>query len=142
MGNPRKPKSLHVLEGTFKKHRHDGREEIELPPGVPEKPDGLNKFGAAEWDRLVPLLMDYGVLSDVYGAALAVYCELYSEFKESRINPKLVFHAAKFTALRAAYTDLGLSPIARTKIPRAKSGPKKQNPFAPPQKSKNKRKTG
>ena len=142
MGNPRKPKSLHVLEGTFKKHRHDGRDEIELPPGVPEKPDWLNKFAAAEWDRLVPLLMDYGILSDVDGAALAVYCELYSEFKESRINPKLVFHAAKFTALRAAYTDLGLSPIARTKIPGSKKDPKKKNPFAPTPTGKKKRKTG
>ena len=118
------------MEGTLRKDRHEDRDEIELPPGVPEKPEWLNKEASAEWDRVVPLLMDHGILSDIDGAALAVYCELYGEFQNSRGVPGS-FNAAKFTCLRAAFTDLGLSPIARTKIPGSKKGPDKKNPFAP-----------
>ena len=141
MGTPRKSKRLHVLEGTFKKHRHEDRDEIELPLGVPEKPDFLGKGASKEWERIVPKLMEHGMLSDVDGAVLAVYCELYSEFQSTREFPSL-FPAAKFTSLRAAYSDLGLSPASRTKIPGSKSDSKKQNSFSPPQKSKTKRKTG
>jgi len=101
-----------------------------LPPGVPDKPDFLNEFAAAEWDRIVEKLTGYGILSDLDGVALAVYCELYSEFRATR-SLRLAFPAAKFAVLRAAYTDLGLSPAARTKIPGSKKAPEKKNPFAP-----------
>jgi len=131
MGNPRKPKKLHVLQGTYKKNRHDGRDELELLPGIPKKPEYLNDIASKEWDKTVEKLSDYGIISDLDEAALAMYCELYSEFQSTRSCPSN-FPAAKITALRTACADLGLSPISRTKIPGRTKKEKKKNPFAPP----------
>jgi len=130
MGNPKKPKSLHVLQGTFQNSRHAARDEIELPPGEPEKPDWLNPAASDEWDRIVPLLLQHGLISEVDGMAVASYCELVAEFKSTRACPGN-FQAAKFAALRAATSDLGLNPIARTKIPGGKKEEGKKNPFSP-----------
>jgi len=139
-GRPRKPKKLHLLQGTHQKCRHEDRDEIELPPGVPEKPEFLDDFAAEEWDRIVEKLSGYGILSNIDGAVLAVYCELYSEFESTR-SCRSAFPASKFASLRAAYTDLGLSPAARTKIPGSNREIKKKNTFAPDPKKKTKRKT-
>jgi len=141
MANPRKPKRLKLLQNTYQPCRDDGREEIELPRGVPEKPEFINKVASTEWDKMVDKLSRYGILSDVDGAALEVYCELYAEFRSTRSCPS-AFPAAKYNSLRAAYTDLGLSPVARTKIPGSNKPDKNKNRFAPDPPKKKKRKTG
>jgi phage terminase small subunit len=134
MPRSRKPKKLHLLQNTYRKDRHGDRDELELPPGVPEKPGFLNETAAAEWDKIAEKLSDYGILSDLDEAALAVYCELYSEFQSTRSCPSK-FPAAKIAAFRASYADLGLSPISRIKISSRAKKEKKKNPFAPPGKN-------
>ena len=141
MARPKIPIKILKNKGTYQECRHGDRDEIELPTAIPEKPEFLSDCASEEWDRLVPLLMDYGIISDIDGAVLAVYCELFSEFKSTRSCPA-AFPASKFASLRAASADLGLSPAARTKIPASKKDPKKKNPFAPTPTGKKKRKTG
>ncbi len=131
MPRQRKSKKLHVVQGTFRKHRHEDREELELPPGIPDKPEFLSECGAKEWDRITPIMLDMGTLTKLDSAALATYCELYAEFQSTRSCPS-AFPASKFAALRLSFSDLGLSPVARTKIPGLKKEPERNNPFARP----------
>ena len=129
MPRPRKSKKSHIAQGTFRKHRHEDREELDLPPGIPDKPEFLSECAAKEWDRIVPIMLEMGTLTELDSAALATYCELYVEFQSTRSCPS-AFPASKFSALRMSFSDLGFSPVARTKIPGLKKELKKKNPFA------------
>lgn len=120
--------SIHKNQGTYQKCRHEDRNDLELPPGIPEKPDYLNKLASKEWDRVVPLLAEHGIISDIDGPSIALYCELYDEFINTRTCPA-AFNAAKISAMRAALADLGMCPIARTKIPGKEKPPPAGNPF-------------
>ena len=129
MANKRKPTALHALEGTLRKDRHAERNDIELPPGIPEKPDFLGAVAGKEWDFMVEKLSTYNLISDIDGAVLAAYCELYAEFSTTRTAPH-TFPASKFAQLRMFCNELGLSASARTKIPGSNKDPKPANPFS------------
>lgn len=47
---------------------------------IPERPKNLTRLGAAEWDRITPLLQASGLLSKTYLFAAAVYCEAFGEW--------------------------------------------------------------
>lgn len=140
MPKPRTPLKILKNKGTYQKCRHDGRDDLELPEGIPDKPEYLNPIAAAEWDRVVKDLSFHGILSELDGPAVAIYCELYAEFQNTRSCPSN-FPASKFSQLRQALSDLGMSPIARTKIPKSKQDPKKKNPFQSPPTGNKKGKT-
>lgn len=44
---------------------------------APEKPKGMTKAASREWDRMVPKLLQLGVLSSIDGKSLATYCEAF-----------------------------------------------------------------
>ena len=133
MPNPRTPRQLKILKGTLQKCRD--RDELELPFGVPDKPEWLNKFASEHWDYIVPKLEEYGLLTEIDITVLAQYCELHAEFRTTRTMPS-AFPASKHAALRAACSDLGLSPVARTKIPGSGKNKEKKNVFAAKDKKK------
>lgn len=71
LGNPSKlPES--VLEGD----NANTRIKIEIP----DRPKHLTRAGAAEWDRITPLLLAAGLLAKNYMAVAAAYCEAYGEW--------------------------------------------------------------
>jgi P27 family predicted phage terminase small subunit len=48
--------------------------------GRPPRPEELSDDAKKEWDRVVPILEEMGILSPLDMAALAGYCHAYAEF--------------------------------------------------------------
>ncbi|NIQ01576.1 MAG: hypothetical protein GWM98_15325, partial [Nitrospinaceae bacterium] len=78
---------------------------------------------------VIPELIETGVLARIDGPAVALYCILHGQL-EKYVNEPSMFPASKISQYRAAMSDLGLNPAARTKIPGSKEKDKKKNPYA------------
>src|SRR5687768_3917049 len=74
-GRNRKPRLLHLAEGTYRKGDHAGQ-DVEAPAGCPELPVGLSAEALAEWHRLTGLLSLQGTLATVDGPMLESHCQL------------------------------------------------------------------
>ena len=141
-GQNKKPVGLHVLQGTFRKHRH-GRPLAAAPGGHPEPPGVLQGEVQAEWDRMIGRLTAAGTLSSIDGPLLWNYCQLWADccrlqadadaltrtwFEKTSVDgagvehvePKLhpVFAALKQyrLALRVYLVEFGLTPLARNRV--------------------------
>lgn len=78
-GRNRKPRQIHLVEGTFRPDRHAERQEVELPPGTPTAPTKLTGEALAEWTRMVARLSRTNTLTDVDDAVLYQYVRLWAE---------------------------------------------------------------
>ena len=78
-------------------------------------PEHLPPVAAAEWARIVPVLIDLGLATVADRAVLEAYCVLYDQFEERTIAGKVQPPAA-IAALRACMVELGLTPAARAKL--------------------------
>lgn len=102
--------------------------------GIPRCPDHLDHVARKEWRRLVRPLFEAGIVTVADRAALAAYCQCYSQWAEAvgklRETPKLIRTpsgyvqqspwigiANKQLELMGRYmTELGLSPVARSRL--------------------------
>lgn len=84
LGRPPKPTELHIAQGTFRKHRHGGKDSG-TQAGVPKPPAWLTDVYEDEadkkaikglWRHYADLLTDRGVLTTDNGAALALLCQV------------------------------------------------------------------
>ena len=135
-GRCRKPRSLHVVEGTFKASRHGG-EDVQAPAGCPGIPVGLSGAALEEWQQLTALLQQQGTLSLVDGAMLESHCRLSALVSriegEVALLPALTFTKdngepaahplvsqlrAGRQALRTSLQEFGLTPASRTRVTR------------------------
>lgn len=94
---------------------------VSIPP---EKPIWLSVTASREWDRVLPLLLESGRISQHDSMAIAAYCELAAEFIESPSE----FPSSKMTQLRLIMGDLGMTPSSRDKLPQQDNG--RENTFA------------
>lgn len=46
-------------------------------------PDGLPPLAVQEWNFIVPMLSQLGVLTEIDGKALAAYCEYFAQWREA-----------------------------------------------------------
>lgn len=99
MPQRKSPASLRVIE--------PGERSDDLTP-----PDWLSVGAREEWLITVPKLKSSRVLAQTDQMALAVYCELASEFKECPQE----FPAAKLTQLRLVMADFGMTPHSRAAL--------------------------
>ena len=78
-GRPRKTAAQHELESTVpaKLNPLGPRYSVDAP----DKPDYIaaNAIAAAEWDRVVPLLIEQRVITHAFPAALENYCSSYAD---------------------------------------------------------------
>ena len=129
-GPPRKPEPLRELAG-FPDHAPPRKNAPKPPSVAPDAPRGMSKAARVEWDRIVPLLERLGLLSQLDRAALASYCEAWSDFiratrKVEREgltivtsngnviqNPALGVKNQAREAIRKLASEFGLSPAAR-----------------------------
>lgn len=51
---------------------------VEVDTEWPEPPDWLSKDARKEWDRLLPLLAELGLMTQIYGISLAQLCNWYT----------------------------------------------------------------
>ena len=69
-------------------HRPLGDREPQPKVGEPPMPSGLSRYAKQAWKRIVPILLDMGVLTVADGDALMLYCEAYASWKTAMIDTK------------------------------------------------------
>lgn len=121
-----------VLAGT----RADRVNSSEPRPAraEPARPDYLDRYGEEAWDRIVPKLLALGVLTELDGEALALYCVTHSrwrmaveEIRESGVtattglgspktNPAVAVASQCERLLAAILVEFGLTPVSRSRV--------------------------
>ena len=81
-GRPPKPTALKKLQGTLKKSRVNIN-EWKPPAGAPKMPAHFKGHAAREWRRVVPMLLDAGLLTLADAPTLEAYCETYARWKDA-----------------------------------------------------------
>ena len=130
MANKAKPINIHKLNGTFRKDRHgnpgETLEDADIPD-LPEAPIWLTGVARAEWDRLVGIMAKSKVFRATDLGVLAGYCQQFSIIATAP-DPSEV-KAAVWSSLRMYALELGLTPVARSKLGTGNGGNKSENPF-------------
>lgn len=120
------------MRGTLRKHRR--RDEVPAQPGVPRAPEWLNAAARAEWHRLVPRLLERGLVEVIDLSTLVSYCTAFAELVDAEqrlaeegstvvtargglmLSPQVRrAQMARQQLIRAA-AEFGLSPSARTRV--------------------------
>lgn len=114
-GAPRKPRALKLLEGTLRPDRD--RPEPEFPETEDaEAPSWLNDGPATdEWNRLLPMLEDTGVMTEADISALAHLCNLHGKIVKVWMadDTPSAAHLARFAAMQGRF---GLTPADRGNV--------------------------
>lgn len=124
---------MHLVDGTFRKDRHDG--DYCEPSGVaPKPPPFLNRTAKREWARVVPALERLGILDEVDQSALAVYCQARADYswavyrlrREGRVivgpsglartHPAMRVQKEAAEQIRKFAVEFGLTPSARGRL--------------------------
>lgn len=79
-GPPKKPTSLKLLHGTYMGDRPN---EVRPESAIPEIPAHLSPEAKAEWARVAEELSMLDLLTRIDRAALAAYCECWSDWVEA-----------------------------------------------------------
>ena len=81
-GRKPKPTQLKILQGN---PGHQKINKNELQPGysIPDPPDHLSEVALEEWNRIAPLFFAQKLMSPIYMAALAAYCQAYGRWVEA-----------------------------------------------------------
>lgn len=133
-GRKPKPAELKILEGS----RRD-RVEPDSPLPIRELPECPHHLvdddeAREEWDRMVALLDRMGVLSQTDGAALSIYCSIYSRWVKAKAelkagsltiatdnggektNPAVGIAERCEAQMRAYLTEFGCTPSSRGRL--------------------------
>lgn len=134
-GKAPQPVELKLIKGTASNHPTE-KSAMAPPVEAPECPVHLTDAARAEWERIVPLLINLRILSKVDTAALALYCQSYGrwQFSEAEIkkmggalmvkapsgypiqNPYLAIANRAMEDCHRYLQQFGLSPSARTRV--------------------------
>jgi P27 family predicted phage terminase small subunit len=132
-GRKPKPTSLKMLEGN------PGRRPLNAGEPRPQRkiptcPAHLCPSAKAEWRRLAHQLHTLGILTELDRAPLAAYCQAYGRWVEAerklketptllklpsgylQHNPWLTIANKQLELMHKYISELGLSPVARTRV--------------------------
>jgi len=125
-------------------HARDRGEEPAAPKGAPGMPTWLSREAKGEWRRIVPRLEAMGVLSTIDRAAIATYCEAWSDFVKwtawlkkkghtysgpngaSCARPEVGYRDKARQEMRHLLAEFGLSPASRAGLVRKPVKPARQ----------------
>lgn len=82
-GPAKKPK--HVLKMRGSRHAERSGGDLSFPVEAPSCPEFLDDEGKSEWNRLVPVLIEQGVLAKADRAALAILCDAWSDYQHAKL---------------------------------------------------------
>jgi len=127
-GPGRTPTSLLQLRGSWLPASH--KNEPKTSKKRPRQLSGMSKSASDRWDRLMPHLMEMGILSAVDGEALRRYCQTLAHWKRYQamlVKQAVDLGAPKYarglrlyrnlsTLLHRMDGEFGLSPSARASL--------------------------
>jgi len=132
-GRRPKPTAIKKNEGNPGK-RKLSKLEPRPAQGEPDRPKHLVGEAKREWERIVPELLDMGVLTKVDRVALCAYCQCYADWcaakKEVKkfgrilkapsgypvVNPSIGIANTAMREMRAFLIEFGLTPASRTRL--------------------------
>lgn len=132
MANPQKPTRLKAISGTSQPCREAKTAVVDLPviENVPDAPDWLpNAHAYKEWDRLAPVLVANGLLTEGGISALGILCSLHGKIVQ-------LFAAGEaptghmVAQYRNLINDFGLTPVAQGKVKPINANEKPKNKFS------------
>jgi P27 family predicted phage terminase small subunit len=153
-GPPKKPPHLHLISGTGRADRADP-EVVKIADAVePERPACLSADAIIEWDKVIVILRQSGLLSASDSAIIAAYCATKCTFQNAEIaiesanrgiknafglltlshqktpiqNPLIPIRNRALNDMTSYAIQLGLTPAARLRL-NAEVSERKENPF-------------
>lgn len=119
-GQPPKPTSLKILQGTFRKDRANPEEPTVAPSSL-RPPPYLDADAKKHWRVFAKELLDMGVLTTADRTTLARYCELQVLYrttkKQADYSPKMIGILLKLAIeLRTLEIQFGCTPSSRTRV--------------------------
>jgi P27 family predicted phage terminase small subunit len=78
MAGPFKPTILKSVKGTERPSRVNP-DEPQPPAAIPDPPHHLSKYAREEWNRMAPILLDMGLISESDRSAFAMYCQAWGD---------------------------------------------------------------
>ena len=132
-GRKPKPTRLKLIEGNPGKRRSRTREASPRLL-IPTCPAHLSPSAKAEWKRLAREMHTLGIITNLDRSALAAYCQAYGRWVEAekklketplliklpsgyiQQSPWLAISHRQLELMHKYMTDLGLSPVSRTRV--------------------------
>lgn len=108
----------------------DARAKPAVDDRFPEAPSWLSDDARVEWDRVAPILSDWGALNRLDLAALASYCQTYAQYvdcqerlesdglttADGKLHPLARFSDSLLRQLRSLIAELGFTPSSRGRL--------------------------
>lgn len=128
MARPRKPTTMHLMEGTYRADRHGDIAGKIVPVGQPFKPSDLSPVASEFWDEVANELAKNGVATLIDTTALVEACKWYARYRKSsdvvdKMKPrskaynKLLNQAvACWKEFEKCLAKFGLTPADRAKF--------------------------
>jgi len=131
-GRKAKPTVAKVLAGERRDRVNAA--EPRPGPGLPAMPGHLDEFGREAWLDVVPKLAALGVLTELDGQALALYCSAYSRWRRAcnevrtggvtsftdqgslKSNPAVSVASSCERLMAAILVEFGLTPGSRSRV--------------------------
>lgn len=132
-GKPVPTAIKNLLGNPGKRARNKDEPQYEVK--VPDCPSHMDVIATEEWNRIGPLLAEYGLLTEVDMAALMVYCRAFSLFVEADKqvqkygsmlvskrtsnfyqSPYVNQMSAAIKQMMAITTEFGLTPSSRARL--------------------------
>jgi P27 family predicted phage terminase small subunit len=155
MSRPRKPESVHRLQGT-KPHPSTAKTQSDIPAARPKMPSHLSPEARKAWHGLLKLLEERGTLSRADSMALSIWAETQARWIAAKAelathgivievtvldsngapvitrktNPALRTVEQCEKSLRAMAREFGCTPQSRERVKPAKPVEEKQPPSA------------
>lgn len=128
------PTAIHLLNGNPGKRKLPETLENKFSSEAPEPPTVLEGEALAEWQRIIPLLAEVGILKRIDRTALAAYCLVYQRWIEAEekiktmgyfsktprgfvgINPYLKIIEKCLEQMKTFMADFGMTPASRVRL--------------------------
>lgn len=144
-GRKQLPTKIKALKGTLRKHRASKNEPIPENK-IPDPPKHLCPRAKAEWERISVELFKLGLLTNIDGSMLALYCAAYAIWEDATEklqktglvikspngypiqSPYLTISARAIDQINGLLCQFGMSPSSRSRVAVAEK-PKEENVF-------------
>ena len=125
------PTALKLLKGVRPCRINEN--EPQPPTARPKKPAWLDKGARREWNRVCKLLESLGLLTELDGAVLGVYCQAFSRLRQAedviakegmtytaggqiKPRPEILIASKAMKIIQQIAGEFGMTPSARGRL--------------------------